>query len=233
MMRHTSRSDDERHRLPVALIVVAVTLGLLAAGCSGSSASTETVQTPAASSTAATAETNSTAVTGGSDHLALVQEVDGRRLFLECRGSGSPTVILQSGFGNAGDIWSLTDTSAPAVFPALAESNRVCVYDRPGSMITTTNAGGTVALADSALPGRSDPAPMPRDPAEVVTELHDLLAAADVRGRSCWSAIRWAGFRCPVRPHLPGRGERPGGRRLTAPTEPGPRRPSRRGRACG
>ena len=91
-------------------------------------------------------------------------------------------MILQSGFGNAGDIWSLTDTSAPAVFPALAESNRVCVYDRPGSMITTTDASGTVALADSALPGRSDPAPMPRDPAEVVTELHDLLAAADVPG---------------------------------------------------
>ena len=182
MMRHTSRSDDERHRLPVALIVVTVTLGLLAAGCSGSSASTETVQTPAANSTASTAETNSTAVTGGSDDLALVQEVDGRRLFLECRGSGSPTVILQSGFGNAGDIWSLTDTSAPAVFPALAESNRVCIYDRPGSMITTTDAGGTVALADTALPGRSDPAPMPRDPAEVVTELHDLLAAADVQG---------------------------------------------------
>jgi pimeloyl-ACP methyl ester carboxylesterase len=91
-------------------------------------------------------------------------------------------VVLQSGFGNAGDIWSLTDTSAPAVFPALAESNRVCVYDRPGSMITTTDAGGALALADSALPGRSDPAPMPRDAAEVVTELHDLLAVAGVPG---------------------------------------------------
>ena len=125
---------------------------------------------------------NPTAVSGGSDDLAPVQEVNGRKLFLECRGSGSPTVILQSGFGNAGDIWSLTDTSAPAVFPALAESNRVCIYDRPGSMITTTDAGGAIALADSALPARSDPAPMPRDPAEVVSELHDLLVAADVQG---------------------------------------------------
>ena len=180
MMRHTARSDDEDH--PLALIIVAVTLGLLAAGCSGSSDSSETVQTPLANSTAATANINSSALTGGSDQLALVPEVEGRRLFLECRGSGSPTVILQSGFGNAGDIWSLTDTSAPAVFPALAESNRVCVYDRPGSMITTTTAGGTIALADSALPGRSDPAPMHRDPVEVVTELHELLAAADVQG---------------------------------------------------
>ena len=134
MMRHTSSSDEVCHRLPVALIVVTVALGLLAAGCSGSSASTETVQTPTESSTAESAET------GGSDYLTLVQEIDGRGLFVECRGSGSPTVILQSGFGNAGDIWSLTDTSAPAVFQALAESNRVCTYDRPDSMITTTKA---------------------------------------------------------------------------------------------
>ena len=180
MMGHTLISDGKRRRLPVPLIVATVSIGFLAAGCAGSSASTETVQTPAANSSAETAKTTSAAVTGGSEDLVLMQEVDGRKLFLECRGSGSPTVILQSGFGNAGDIWSLTDTSAPAVFPALAETNRVCIYDRPGAMITTTNAGGTVALADSALPGRSDPAPMPRDPAEVVTELHDLLAAADI-----------------------------------------------------
>src|SRR6478609_10085433 len=178
MMRHTARSDDEHHWLSAAAVVIAVTL--LAAGCSGSSSSSEILQTPVTSSTASTAETNSTAVTVRSGEPGLVQEVAGRRVFLECRGSGSPTVVLQSGFGNAGDIWSLTDTSAPAVFPALAESNRVCVYDRPGSMITTTDAGGALALADSALPGRSDPVPMPRDPAEVVTDLHDLLAAADV-----------------------------------------------------
>ena len=179
-MRHTARTNAQRQGFSVALIAGTVTLVLLAAGCSGSGASTETSQTPAASSAAAT--TNPTAVTGGSVDLALMQEVNGRKLFLDCRGSGSPTVILQSGFGNAGDIWSLTDTAAPAVFPALAESNRVCVYDRPGSMISTTDAGGTIALADSALRGRSDQVPMPRDPAEVVTELHDLLAAADEQG---------------------------------------------------
>ena len=78
------------------------------------------------------------------------------------------------------ELQMVLTTSAPAVFPALAESNRVCVYDRPGSMITTTDAGGTVALGEAARPGRSDPVPMPRDPAEVITDLHDLLAAADV-----------------------------------------------------
>ena len=118
----------------------------------------------------------------GGDVAGLV-EVSGRNLHLECIGTGSPTVILQSGFGNAGDIWSFAEADPPAVQPGLAASNRVCSYDRPGSMITTTTAAnGTVTLADAPTPGRSEPAPMPRDPAEVVTELHDLLAAADVPG---------------------------------------------------
>ncbi|MDN5916058.1 MAG: alpha/beta hydrolase [Pseudonocardia sp.] len=121
-------------------------------------------------------------LTGGDNHLAQAVEVDGRTLYLECMGTGSPTVTLQSGYGNAGDIWSLTDTPSPAVFPALAQTNRVCIYDRPGSMITTTNASGTVTLGETARRGRSDSAPMPRDPADVVTELHDLFAAADVPG---------------------------------------------------
>ncbi len=118
----------------------------------------------------------------GGDVGGLV-EVSGRNLYLECIGTGSPTVILQSGFGNAGDIWSFAEADPPAVQPGLAASNRVCSYDRPGSMITTTTAAnGTVTLADALKPGRSEPAPMPRDPAEVVTELHNLLAAADVPG---------------------------------------------------
>ena len=91
-----------------------------------------------------------TTLTGGDDHVAVALDVGGRTLYLECRGTGSPTVVLQSGYGNAGDIWSLTDTAAPAVVPALAETNRVCTYDRPGSMITTTMASGTLTLGDRA-----------------------------------------------------------------------------------
>ena len=74
--------------------------------------------------------------------IAEQVDVDGRTLYLECRGTGSPTVVLQSGYGNAGDIWSLTDTTSPAVFPALAETNRVCIYDRPGSMIPRRTRAG-------------------------------------------------------------------------------------------
>src|SRR4029079_17463202 len=36
-------------------------------------------------------------------------DVDGRTLHLECTGDGSPTVVLQAGFGNAGDVWNLSE----------------------------------------------------------------------------------------------------------------------------
>jgi pimeloyl-ACP methyl ester carboxylesterase len=101
-------------------------------------------------------------------------EVKGRRLYLECAGTGSPAVVLQHGFGAAADVWSFSETAAPAVQPELATTNRVCSYDRPGAKLTT--------IAPVLQRGRSDSVPMPRDPAAVVTELHDLLAAADVPG---------------------------------------------------
>lgn len=106
-------------------------------------------------------------------------DVGGRKLYLECRGSGSPTVILQSGFGNAADIWSYTEARPPPVLPGTATFARVCAYDRPGSIRTLDDAGHP---APTPLPSRSDPAPMPRTGADVVTELRDLLATAGVPG---------------------------------------------------
>ena len=103
----------------------------------------------------------------------------GHKLFLECHGSGSPTVILQSGYGNAGDIWNEADANPPAVAPGVAQFTRECVYDRPGSLRVVTDAG---TPAPSELPGRSDPAPMPRTAADVTSELHSLLATAGVPG---------------------------------------------------
>jgi hypothetical protein len=40
------------------------------------------------------------------DFAGLVEIGGGRKIFLECRGSGSPTVILESGYRNDADIWS-------------------------------------------------------------------------------------------------------------------------------
>jgi hypothetical protein len=41
----------------------------------------------------------------GGDFRGLVDIGDGRRLFLECRGEGNPTAILEAGAGNNGQTW--------------------------------------------------------------------------------------------------------------------------------
>src|SRR5690349_3405316 len=52
-------------------------------------------------------------------------DVGGYRLHLDCRGSGSPTIVLDAGLGGSSLDWSL-------VQPTLAHSTRVCSYDRAG-----------------------------------------------------------------------------------------------------
>ena len=51
--------------------------------------------------------------------------VDGYQLHINCTGEGSPTVILDASGGNASPSWGL-------VQPAIAQSTRVCAYDRAG-----------------------------------------------------------------------------------------------------
>lgn len=48
-----------------------------------------------------------------------------RRLWIACRGEGSPTVVMDAGVNSGSQVWSL-------VWPATAASTRVCVYDRTG-----------------------------------------------------------------------------------------------------
>jgi pimeloyl-ACP methyl ester carboxylesterase len=107
------------------------------------------------------------------DFAGTVDTGNGRKLFLECHGSGSPTVILESGLRTRGDNWNrpdlLTKGGAP-VLQEVAKFARVCTYDRPG---TTLNPGEV---------SRSDPAPMPRTALNVVRDLHLLLRAARVPG---------------------------------------------------
>lgn len=109
------------------------------------------------------------------DFAGPVEIGDGRHLFLECHGKGSPTVVLESGYHNSSDAWNKSEAAAPAVgpavMPALIGSHRVCAYDRPG----TLRYGDPPSLAD-----RSSPAAMPRTAADVVGDLHALLAAAHV-----------------------------------------------------
>jgi pimeloyl-ACP methyl ester carboxylesterase len=59
------------------------------------------------------------------DARGRLVEVQGRSLYLDCRGSGSPTVVLIAGMGTGAETWA-------AILPELAGKTRVCAYDRPG-----------------------------------------------------------------------------------------------------
>ncbi len=118
-----------------------------------------------------------TPVPAAGDFAGLVDIGDGRNIYLECRGSGSPTVILEAGFRTRADVWSddLVQPAAPRTMTlaGVAAFTRVCAYDRPG----------TASVIDDKLrPSRSDPVAMPRTARDAVTDLHHLLAAAGVLG---------------------------------------------------
>lgn len=83
-------------------------------------------------------------------------DVGGHRLHLNCAGSGTPTVVLESGLGATAASWALVSS-------AIANDTRVCVYDRAGR-------------------GWSDPAPVPNDGVGVATNLHVLLERAHLLG---------------------------------------------------
>ncbi len=98
------------------------------------------------------------------DLAGLVDIGDGRKMYLECRGMGSPTVLIVPGGRAAADEWT---TTSP-VFGDVAGFTRVCTYDRPGTI-----------LADEK-PSRSDPVPMPTTAAASVADLHALVEAAKI-----------------------------------------------------
>ncbi len=99
------------------------------------------------------------------DFAGLVDIGDRRKIYLECSGKGSPTVVLISGKGDGADTWSTPspDVPGPTVFGTIASFTRVCAYDRPG----TVNS-------------RSDPVPLPVTVGAGATDLHALLTAAKV-----------------------------------------------------
>jgi pimeloyl-ACP methyl ester carboxylesterase len=95
----------------------------------------------------------------------------GRELYLECRGTGRPTVILEAGTGDVATLWSDPPFGpGPAIMPAVARFTRVCAYDRPGTYMLPHTLG------------RSDPVAMPRSVSDAVRDLRALLRAARVPG---------------------------------------------------
>ena len=91
------------------------------------------------------------------DLAALFDIGEGRELFLECIGEGSPVIVIE--VGNEDTVpWSWTE-----VFTPMSAVSRVCAYDR-------------------ANLGRSDPDPGPRTIVDVADDLVTLLTVAQVPG---------------------------------------------------
>ncbi len=134
-----------------------------------------TAAAPATAARQATPVATPSAAEG--DFAGLVDIGGGRRLWLECRGSGGPTVILEAGYRSPATVWTdnllQPDQPREMVLEGVARFTRVCAYERPG----------VAAVIDGRLvPSRSDPVPMPRTAESVVADLHALLRAADVSG---------------------------------------------------
>ena len=105
----------------------------------------------------------------GGDFAGLVDVGRGRKMYLECRGTGSPTVVLVAGLRGSAEDWNIAETPGPRVFPEVAKFSRVCAYDRPGTPV-------------GEKPSRSDPVPQPTTAGTAVADLHALLTAAGEAG---------------------------------------------------
>ena len=86
----------------------------------------------------------------------IVAAADGARLNFYCMGSGSPTVIFDSGWEDWAPAWAV-------VQPRVAKWTRACSYDRGGA-------------------GFSSPGPMPRTSVRLADELHSALQTAGIEG---------------------------------------------------
>lgn len=136
--------------------------------------------------TATPAATSPTATEG--DFAGLV-DIGGRSLYLECHGTGSPTVILEAGYRASARYWTddLLRPDAPRtmVMPAVAEFTRVCAYDRPGAV---------ASIGEDDNISRSDPVAQPRTASELVADLHALLRAAEIPGPYVLAGHSMGGF---------------------------------------
>jgi pimeloyl-ACP methyl ester carboxylesterase len=94
--------------------------------------------------------------------------VEGHRLHLYCVGSGTPTVILETGIGTDWTSWR-------PITSKLTESHQVCVYDRAGY-------------------AWSEPGPMPRTALRAAADLHTMLKSAAIPGPYLIVAHSFGGY---------------------------------------
>src|SRR5580692_791159 len=94
--------------------------------------------------------------------------VGGHKLHLLCKGSASPTVVIEQGAGELSSFWW-------PVQDRIADFARVCTYDRAGY-------------------GWSDPARAPRTVEDRARELHALLSNAGVQAPYIFVAHSYGGL---------------------------------------
>ena len=102
-------------------------------------------------------------------------DVGGYRLHINCTGSGSPTVVIESGWGDLSASWGW-------VQPEVAKTTRICTYDRAGM-------------------GWSEASPQPRTAREFAKELHTLLVKANEPGPYVLVGHSMGGFTVLVYAH--------------------------------
>ena len=117
------------------------------------------------------------------DVAGLLDVGDGRALYLDCRGSGSPAVLIIPGKGSYAEMWNVVvpaddpirtspydivgqanlQRSPTATQPTVAKTTRVCAYDRPN-----TRSDGT---------DRATPVPQPQSVQQDVDDVVTSSAA--------------------------------------------------------
>ena len=152
------------------------------ATASATASPTATATATATASATASPSATATAPDSGKskDFAGLVDIGGGRKMYMECQGKGRPTVVFVAGVRDRAEAWSTTldpsgnpvFPSEQAVLPAIAQTNRVCAYDRPGTIVSTGEGEEDFELS------RSDPVDQPTTLQDAVSDLHALLKAS-------------------------------------------------------
>jgi hypothetical protein len=159
----------------MVLLLATVVVVVLGAGATALAASPSAKNHSAAKSNSAKTNKN---------FAGLVDIGGGRKIYMECRGKGRPTVVFAAGKKDRAETWSTTlDPSGNPVFPskravlpAIAQTNRVCAYDRPGTIVATGPGD------DDFETSRSTPVHQPTTLQPAVSDLHALLKVSGERG---------------------------------------------------
>jgi pimeloyl-ACP methyl ester carboxylesterase len=139
-------------RLIARSLVAFSVFATLVSGCTDDPVESRTQSSPRQTTTSAGSPSTAEA---GFDGLVAV-DPQGRRIYVRCKGSGSPTVVLEGGDEDTSESYAFAEN-------ALAEETRTCVYDR-------------------ANLGRSDPDPRRRGLSELVGDLEAGLREAKIPG---------------------------------------------------